>query len=68
MKLKDLPYECEFYWKGKRYKQMIRPKKHDEPKGAFKIVCCLSPTVFEPWVYMPSGRQVKPVVKLRKCL
>jgi len=60
MKLKDIDYQTEFYWKGKRYKQLIRPKK---PKGKFSVVCCLSPTWGEEWVRMPGGREVKPVIK-----
>ena len=63
MKLKDIDYQTEFYWKGQRYKQVIRPKKQYVKNKAFKIVCCLSPTYGEPWVDMPSGREVKPVIK-----
>ena len=59
MKLKDVPYEYEFYWRGDRYRQFMRPKK---AKGAFKVVCYQPPQ--GPYVDMPGGRDVKPIIRL----
>jgi len=61
MKLKDVPYELDFYWQGNRYRQFFRPKN---PEGEFKVVC-YQPTQGE-YVEMPSGRDVKPVVRAKK--
>ncbi len=61
--LKEIPYETQFYWKGKRYKQLIRPK---QPKGSFTIVCYPIKEPFAEWVTMPAGRVIKPVVKVQK--
>ena len=61
MKLKDVPYGQDFYWKGKRYRQFIRPKY---PEGAFKVTCYQPPQ--GECVGMPSGRDVKPVVRAKK--
>jgi hypothetical protein len=62
MRLGDVPYEIDFYWKGKRYKQMVKPKR--PAKKAFTVAVM-------PWldfsadlIDMPSGRIVKPVVRL----
>ncbi len=62
MKLKDVPFESEFYWKGKRYRKFIQPRPEFMPKKAFKIPCYL---VREQAYYidMPSGREVKPMVR-----
>jgi hypothetical protein len=58
VKLKDVPYECDFYWKGDRYRQFVRPKKSN---GAFKVTCYQPPQ--GECVDMPSGRDVKPIVR-----
>lgn len=63
MKLKDVPYEFDFYWKGKRYRQFIRPRPEHQPKRAFKITCYLTGEQSD-YVDMPSGREVKPVVRI----
>lgn len=60
MKLKELDYQTEFYWKGTRYRQLIRPKK---PKGKFKVTCFVSGDWGGDLIDMPSGREVKPVIK-----
>lgn len=60
MKLRDIPYSCEFYWKGERYTQVIRPRV---TKGKFTVVCRLSKTFDGDWVDMPGGREIKPVIR-----
>lgn len=60
MKLKDVPYRYDFYWNGERYKQVLRPKFQ---RGKFNVVCRLLSDPYSKWVDMPSGRQVKPVVR-----
>jgi hypothetical protein len=60
MKLKDIKYEGDFYWKGKRYRQVIRPKVM--PRKCI-IVCCITKDPCADWVDMPAGREVKPVLK-----
>jgi len=62
MKISDLQYEDQFYWKGVRYKQFIRPKK---PKGKFTVLCCVAFGEGE-YIDMPAGRKVKPVVRIDK--
>lgn len=57
----EIPYTTQFYWKGVRYKQVIRPKGL-YGKG-FTVVCVEAKSPLKPWVDMPSGRTVKPVVR-----
>lgn len=59
--IKDIPYEQQFYWKGNKYMQVIRPQK---PRGPFVIYACDVTLGFEMCVKMPSGRKVKPVVRV----
>lgn len=59
--LKEIPYEMQFYWKGRRYKQILRPK---HKKGSFKIVCYEINLPDGEWLSMPSGRVIKPVIKV----
>ncbi len=60
-RLRDIPYKIEFYWKGERYKQILRPKN---VTGKFTVVCVLSKKLDSDWVDMPSGRIVKPCVRI----
>lgn len=62
MQIKDLAYETDFIWKGKRYTQFIRPK---QPKGAFTVLCYPTREPDGDTVNMPSGRKVKPVLKIK---
>ena len=68
MKLSEIPYEADFYWKGQRYGQVIRPK--NPPSKTFIVVCRLRNDErngnFSSWVDMPSGRKVKPVIRMIK--
>lgn len=57
--LKEIPYEMQFYWKGKRYKQIIRPKN---PKGKFVVVCYPVKEPCSDYINMPAGRIIKPVI------
>ena len=59
--IKDIPYEQNFYWKGAKYRQIIRPKK---PRGPFVIYACDVTKMDSSYVKMPSGRKVKPVVRV----
>lgn len=60
-RLKDIPYKTEFYWKGKRYKQFMRPK---HPTGKFTVICYLARSPDNEYIDMPSGRLIKPVVRV----
>jgi len=60
-RLKDIPYKTEFYWKGKRYRQFMRPKF---PEGNFTVLCYLAKSYDNPIVKMPGGRLIKPVVRV----
>ena len=62
MKLKDLKFKDEFYWKGTRYKQLIRPI--NQP-GKFTIICTVS-TGEGGWLEMPAGRNVKPIIRIEQ--
>jgi hypothetical protein len=59
MKLKDLDYDQLFYWSGRKWKQMVRLKI--DPPRAFTICCAEHPQ--GGWVDMPSGRNVKPIIR-----
>ena len=62
MTLKQLLYETDFYWKGVRYTQVIRPKSS---KGRFVIVC--RPARGQgKWIDMPWDTEVKPVLTLQE--
>jgi hypothetical protein len=58
--IKDIPYEQQFYWKGVRYKQIIRPKN---PEGKFHIYAYDVSSGNSEWLKMPSGRKIKPVTR-----
>ena len=61
--IRDIPFVQNFYWKGKRYKQLIRPRK---PPGKFVIVCVESDNGNSDWFNMPSGRMVKQILRCPK--
>lgn len=61
MRLKDIEYDVEFYWKGNRYKQVIRPKS---AKRKFVIVCRHVKEPCSDWIDMPAGRKIKPVIRM----
>jgi len=61
--LKQVSFEDDFFWKGVRYTQVIRPKT---TKGKFIIVCRPTREPCGKWVDMPAGRKVKPVIILAK--
>jgi len=62
MKLKDIEYEVDFYWKGNRYTQVIRPKVL--PRKCV-IACRPTKDPCAEWVDMPAGREVKPVIRMQ---
>jgi len=59
--IKSISYDTDFYWRGNRYTQVIRPKK---PNNKFSILCRLFADPCGEYIDMPAGRKVKPVVKL----
>jgi hypothetical protein len=59
--IKELSYEQNFYWQGTQYRQVIRPKR---PRGPFKIYACDVTLSNYNAVEMPSGRKVKPVLRI----
>ena len=61
--LKQLSFNVDFFWKGKRYTQVIRPKKRKE-KRLRTVICRPTRNPCGEWVEMPAGRKVKPVIKL----
>jgi len=60
MRLGDLDYDKNFYWKGKRYVQFMRPR--NKTKGC--MILCYAKTDIYTNINMPSGRQVKPVLTM----
>jgi len=58
MKLSDVPYDLDFYWKGERYVQCIKAKKPNSGATCYKKN---SPS--GPFWDMPAGRIVKPVIR-----
>ncbi len=62
VKLKDVPYKKRFWWKGGKYSKFIQPKQM--PKKAFIIPCFCYAT--HDLIDMPSGREVKPIIRLNK--
>ena len=63
--IRQLSYKTDFYWKGDRYRQLVRAKVipgHPKPKDVF---CYKLYDIFGKSVYMPLGRTVKPVIKLK---
>ena len=61
MILGDLPFGDLFSWKGKKWQAVVAPKS--PPKSAYTIVCAQHPQ--GEWLKMPSGRKVKPVIRLK---
>jgi len=62
MILGAITYDTDFYWKGDRYKQVIRPKGLSG--RGFNVICRKKKLPFCAWVNMPSGRIVKPVMRV----
>lgn len=62
MRIRDIPYEVGFYWKGNKYRQIIRLK---EMPRRCTVVCAIVGDMDGDWVDMPSGRLVKPVITLK---
>ena len=62
MKLADLNYETNFYWKGDRYVQFMRPRN---PPKTFSVLCYVKNDPCGPYFDMPSGRKVKPVIEVK---
>lgn len=60
MTLHEINFDQKFYWKGKKYKQFIRPK--NPISNSYKISCYALPQGDFEW--FPSGRKVKPIVRI----
>lgn len=56
--IRDIPFTQDFYWKGKQYKQTIRPRN---PGGSFTVVCAEVGFAKMDRFNMPCGRMVEPV-------
>lgn len=61
VKLKDTPHGSKFFWGGKKWVSVLRPKKPINP-NKYKIVCAEYPQ--GGWVDMPANRKVKPIVRV----
>ncbi len=62
--IRSLSYATDFYWKGDRYTQVIRPKVlPDNPKPK-NVICSKKYDICDGFFEMPLGRKVKPVIKL----
>ena len=60
MKLRDIDYKTEFYWRGERYRQFI---SHKDPSRIYYIFCYKAKDLnFKP-VAMSAAKEVKPVLK-----
>lgn len=60
--IRQISYETDFYWKGERYKQVIRMK---DPKSKAKIICRKARDPCSDYVEMPPGRVIKPVIRIK---
>ena len=58
--IKQIPYKVDFYWKGDRWRQLIRVK---DKKSKAPVLCY---KLYSPHERndMPLGRTIKPVIKL----
>jgi len=66
MKLGDVAYEKDFYWKGKRYVQFLRVKNMTS-KGSFKVTCYEKANRCN-YVEIPSYFRVKPVISISELI
>ncbi|WRQ13068.1 hypothetical protein [Vibrio phage vB_VpM-pA2SJ1] len=62
VKLKDTPHGSLFWWKGKKWVSLIRPKNPINP-NKYEIVCGEHPQ--GDWVNMPANRKVKPIIRIK---
>lgn len=58
--IRSITYQTDFYWKGDRYRQVIRIKRKDS-KAPVWVRKLYSP--YDDYIQMPLGRKVKPVIK-----
>ena len=63
MKLKDVPYETDFFYKGKKWVQFIRPKMPN--RKIFHIICYLKSDPCSERVEIKSNVEVKPIVSTK---
>ena len=59
MKVCEVPYDVDFYWKGERYVQFIKAKKVKS-----SAICYKKKDICGPCYDFPAGRIVKPVVRV----
>ena len=59
MRLRDMSYGTDFYYKGVRYRQLIRPR-NPECKN-FRVICTHAKDGNSQWYSIRASREVKPV-------
>ena len=60
--IRQLLYKTDFYWKGDRYRQLVRVK---DKKSKAPVLCYKLYNPYQARVEMPLGRTVKPVIKFK---
>lgn len=60
--IRQLSYHTDFYWKGDRYRQLVRVKFK---KSKNPVLCYKLYNPYDERVEMPLGRTVKPVIKFK---
>jgi len=61
--IRSLEFKTDFYWKGDRYRQLIRLRVLSWLPKPKSVTCYKLHEPFEDRVEMPLGRKVKPVIK-----
>ncbi len=62
MRLGEIAFEFDFFWKGVRYTQVIRPKYVED---LYTIVCRQARSLETPYLYFTSDTEIKPVLKYK---
>ncbi len=63
--IRSLEFKTDFYWKGDRYRQLIRMRNLPNLPKPRSVTCYKLHKQFEERVEMPLGRKVKPVYRLK---
>lgn len=63
--IRQIPYKTDFYWKGDRYTQVIRPKVLPDNLKPKNVICSKKYHISDGFFEMPLGRKVKPVIRIK---
>lgn len=62
--IRSIPYATDFYWKGIRYTQVIRPKTLPGQPKPKVVICSKKHDICDGFFEMPLGIKVKPVIRI----